>query len=62
MGIIYLKSTLTNNTFTKDGYLQNGILDMGGETPADLCTAGMDYGCWRIGSPSTMLNHFHLIW
>jgi len=48
-GILYLKPTLTNNTWTKPGYLTSGVLDMGGETPADRCTAGMDYGCWRIG-------------
>ena len=51
-----MKPTLTNNTWTKPGYLTSGVLDMGGETPADRCTAGMDYGCWRIGSPQTILN------
>eukprot|EP00486_Rosalina_sp_Unknown_P016167 CAMPEP_0201596728 /NCGR_PEP_ID=MMETSP0190_2-20130828/193357_1 /ASSEMBLY_ACC=CAM_ASM_000263 /TAXON_ID=37353 /ORGANISM="Rosalina sp." /LENGTH=398 /DNA_ID=CAMNT_0048057255 /DNA_START=134 /DNA_END=1330 /DNA_ORIENTATION=+ len=68
-GVLYLKPTLTNNTWTAPGYLSKGVLDMGGETPADRCTAGMDcgdpadqctsnafYGCERTGSATNALN------
>ncbi len=42
-GILYLKPTLTNNTYG-DAFLTSGTLDLGGSGLADSCTAAFEYG------------------
>ena len=55
-GVLYIKPTLTNDTFTSTDFLFSGTIDLYGSTPADQCTAGVNYGCFRTGSGSNPLN------
>jgi len=53
---LYIKPTLTNDTFTAPNFLQSGTIDLWGSVPADECTSNMDYGCSRTGSGANALN------
>ncbi|ETO21442.1 hypothetical protein RFI_15764, partial [Reticulomyxa filosa] len=55
-GTLYLKPTLTNNTFTAPNYLFSGELNLWGTNPADICTTNYDYGCYRSGTSSNPIN------
>eukprot|EP01084_Bolivina_argentea_P014699 27493_1 len=55
-GVLYIKPTLTNNTFTAPGFLNTGTIDLWGGEPADICTSNAFYGCSRTGSASNALN------
>lgn len=53
---LFIKPTLTNNTFTEPNFLTSGTIDLWGSTPADSCTANFDYGCFRTGTGANALN------
>ncbi len=55
-GILYIKPTLTNNTFTAPGFLNSGTIDLWGGEPADVCTSNAFYGCYRTGTGANALN------
>jgi len=55
-GVLYIKPTLTNDTFTTPGFMNSGTIDMWGGDPADVCTSNAFYGCSRTGSGANALN------
>ena len=55
-GILYIKPTLTNDTFTAPNFLESGTITLWGGEPADQCTSNAFYGCLRTGSASNVLN------
>ncbi|CAH1786670.1 unnamed protein product [Owenia fusiformis] len=55
-GSLYLKPTLTTDTFRDPNFLQSGTFDLWGSSPANLCTGGMNYGCFRQGNGGNILN------
>mmetsp|Transcript_56125 Transcript_56125/g.93538 ORF Transcript_56125/g.93538 Transcript_56125/m.93538 type:complete len:431 (-) Transcript_56125:97-1389(-) len=55
-GVLYIKPTLTNNTFTSDNFLTSGDINIWGGTPADQCTSNAFYGCERGGTAQHPLN------
>eukprot|EP01083_Nonionella_stella_P050249 133712_1 len=55
-GVLYIKPTLTNNTFTSPGFMTSGTIDLWGGAPADQCTSNAFWGCFRTGTASNVLN------
>ena len=55
-GILYIKPTLTNNTFTAPNFMNSGSISLWGGEPADQCTSNAFYGCERTGSATNALN------
>ncbi|XP_033115164.1 beta-1,3-glucan-binding protein-like isoform X2 [Anneissia japonica] len=54
-GKLYIKPTLTEDKYG-DGFLNSGVLNIWGASPADLCTGNYYYGCERSGSASNYIN------
>lgn len=54
-GILYLKATLTSDTFGEE-FLTSGLLDYWGGQPADSCTMASFYGCLRAGTGTNLIN------
>ena len=38
-GVLFIKPTLTNDTFTAPGFMNSGTIDLWGADPADQCTS-----------------------
>lgn len=55
-GILYIKPTLTNNTYTAPNFVTTQTLSVWGSEPADMCTSNADYGCSRQGTGSNPVN------
>eukprot|EP01083_Nonionella_stella_P050251 133717_1 len=49
-GVLYIKPTLTNDTFTSPGFMTNGTIDLWGASPADICTSNAFWGCRRTAN------------
>lgn len=54
-GNLFIKPTLTSDMYGEE-FLANGVLNLQGGAPADVCTNPRDYGCERTGSASNLLN------
>ncbi|XP_065664112.1 beta-1,3-glucan-binding protein [Hydra vulgaris] len=54
-GVLYLKPTLTKDTFGEE-FLYNGTLNLWGSTPWTTCTSNLDSGCKRKGSSDSLIN------
>ena len=54
-GILYLKPTLTNDTYD-DEFVKSGTLDLWGNTPYATCTSNQYSGCLRKGSANSIVN------
>ena len=55
-GVLYLKPTLTNDTFD-DEFLFTGNLDLWGSSDASYCTANRrNYGCFKRGLNNSIIN------
>jgi len=54
-GNLYMKPTLTSDRFS-DKFIKSEILDIYGGQPGSMCTMNSFYGCFRIGSPTNILN------
>ena len=52
---LYLKPTLTNDTYD-DNFLTSGTLDLWGTNPFSDCTTNQYNGCVRIGTNSSIIN------
>ena len=54
-GVLYLKPTLTNDTYGDD-FLVSGELDLWGNDPGAVCTSNRYEGCFRKGTNSSIIN------
>ena len=54
-GILFLKPTLTSDTFGEE-FITNGHWDMWGGQPGDYCTSASFYGCDRSGGGGNVVN------
>lgn len=54
-GILYLHPTLTNDRYGEN-FVETGVLNLDGGSPADECTNPSFYGCERAGAGGNVIN------
>ncbi|XP_023340736.1 beta-1,3-glucan-binding protein isoform X3 [Eurytemora carolleeae] len=54
-GNLFLKATLTEDAFGEE-FLTSQIMDVWSGSPGSECTSNAFYGCFRVGTPTNMIN------